>query len=267
MKKIIPFVLSVLLLTACSTVLLTGRKQLSLVSDTEVLTSSFQSYKQFIDSVPASKDKANTALVKKVGRKMATVVEDYLKSNGLEADVANYAWEFNLVKDTSMNAFCMPGGKVVVFEGILPVTQNEVGLAVVLGHEIAHAVAKHSNERMSQQMVVQYGAILTDGLLSKKTEATRNTVNMLYGLGAQYGFMLPYSRKHELEADQLGLIFLAMAGYDPNEAITFWQRMAASSKGAPIEFMSTHPSDENRIAKLKEQLPEALKYYKNTPNP
>ena len=267
MKKIIPFVLSVLLLTACSTVLLTGRKQLSLVSDTEVLTSSFQSYKQFIDSVPASKDKANTALVKKVGQKMASVVENYLKSNGLDADVANYAWEFNLVKDTTMNAFCMPGGKVVVFEGILPVTQNEVGLAVVLGHEIAHAVAKHSNERMSQQMAVQYGSMLTNMLISDKPTATKNTVNLIYGLGAQYGFMLPYSRKHELEADQLGLIFLAMAGYDPNEAITFWQRMAASSKGAPIEFMSTHPSDENRIAKLKEQLPEALKYYKNTPNP
>lgn len=264
MKKLVTLFLSALLLSACSTVLLTGRKQLLLVSDSEVLSSSFQSYKQFIDSVPASKDKANTALVKKVGQKMATVVESYLKSNGFEAEVSKFAWEFNLVKDTTMNAFCMPGGKVVVFEGILPVTQNEVGLAVVLGHEIAHAVAKHSNERMSQQMVVQYGAVLTDGLLSNKSEQTRSTINMLYGLGAQYGVMLPYSRKHEYEADQLGLVFLAMAGYDPNEAIAFWQRMAASSKGAPIEFMSTHPSDENRIAKLKEQLPEALKYYKNS---
>jgi predicted Zn-dependent protease len=156
----------------------------------------------------------------------------------------------------------MPGGKVVVFEGILPITKNEVGLAVVLGHEIAHAIAKHSNERMSQQMALQYGASITNALLTDKPAQTRSTINTIYGIGAQYGVMLPYSRKHEYEADQLGLIFLAMAGYDPNEAITFWERMAANSQGAPMEFMSTHPSDANRIAKLREFLPEALKYYK-----
>jgi len=262
MKKITFFVLVACILVSCSTVLLTGRKQLLLVSDSEVLTSSFQSYKQFIDSVPASKDKVNTALVKKVGGKISTVVEAYLKANGMEADVANYAWEFNLVKDTSVNAFCMPGGKVVVFEGILPITKNEVGLAVVLGHEIAHAVAKHSNERMSQQMEVQYGSALLGMLTSSKSTAEQNTWNMIYGLGAQYGYMLPYSRKHELEADRLGLIFLAMAGYDPNEAIGFWERMSANSQGAPFEFMSTHPADANRIAKLREYLPEALTFYK-----
>ena len=251
-----------LALASCSTVLLTGRKQLSLVSDSEVLTSSFQSYKQFIDSVPASTNKTKTALVKKVGAKMSIVVDAYLKANGMTADAATYAWEFNLVKDTSVNAFCMPGGKVVVFEGILPVTRNEVGLAVVLGHEIAHAVAKHSNERMSQQMMVQYGSSLTNLLISNKSAVTQNTVNMIYGLGAQYGYMLPYSRKHELEADRMGLIFLAMAGYDPNEAITFWERMAANSKGAPMEFMSTHPSDATRIAQIKQYLPEALTFYK-----
>jgi predicted Zn-dependent protease len=262
MKKTIFFVLLACILVSCSTVMLTGRKRILLVSDSEVLTSSFQSYKQFIDSVPASKDKVNTALVKKVGKNISTVVEAYLNANGMSADVANYAWEFNLVKDTSVNAFCMPGGKVVVFEGILPITKDEVGLAVVLGHEIAHAVAKHSNERMSDQMALQYGASITDALFSDKPAATRSTINTIYGLGAQYGVMLPYSRKHEYEADQLGLIFLAMAGYDPNEAITFWERMAANSQGAPMEFMSTHPSDANRIAKLKELLPEALKYYK-----
>lgn len=262
MKKITFFVLLACILVSCSTVLLTGRKQLLLVSDSEVLASSFQSYKQFIDSVPASKDKVNIALVKKVGGKMSTVVEAYLKANGMEADVANYAWEFNLVKDTSVNAFCMPGGKVVVFEGILPITKNEVGLAVVLGHEIAHAVAKHSNERMSQQMMLQYGASLTDVLVSNKSVATRSTINTVYGIGAQYGVMLPYSRKHEYEADRMGLIFLAMAGYDPTESIAFWERMAANSQGAPFEFMSTHPADANRIAKLKEYLPEALTFYK-----
>jgi Putative Zn-dependent protease, contains TPR repeats len=262
MRKTIFFVLVACILTSCSTVLLTGRKQLLLVNDSEVLTSSFQSYKQFIDSVPASTDKVNTALVKKVGKKISTVVEAYLNANGMSADVASYAWEFNLVKDKTMNAFCMPGGKVVVFEGILPVTKNEFGLAVVLGHEIAHAVAKHSNERMSQQMLVQYGASITDMLTSSKSAATRSTIGTIYGIGSQYGVMLPYSRKHELEADHLGLIFLAMAGYDPTEAVAFWERMAASSTNAPIEFMSTHPSDATRIAKLKEVLPEVMKYYK-----
>jgi len=262
MRKAIFFLLFAVIVTSCSTVLLTGRKQLLLVNDSEVLASSFQSYKQFIDSVPASKDKINTALVKKVGAKLSKVVEDYLNANGRSADAATYAWEFNLVKDTTMNAFCMPGGKVVVYEGILPVTKNEVGLAVVLGHEIAHAVAKHSNARMSQQLLVQYGASLTDMLTSKKSVATRSTISTIYGIGTQYGVMLPYSRGDEYDADHLGLIFLAMAGYDPNEAITFWTRMAASSTSKPIEFMSTHPSDENRIAKLKSLLPEAMKYYK-----
>ena len=262
MRKYLLLLLAVAIFAACSTVLITGRKQLLLVPDSEVLAMSLQSYKQFIDSVPASKDNVNTDLVKKVGKNISTVVETYLKNNGMEAEISNFSWEFNLVKDTSVNAFCMPGGKVVVFEGILPITQTEVGMAVVLGHEIAHAVAKHSSERMSQQMMVQYGASLTNSLLSNKSEATRSTLNMIYGIGTQYGVMLPYSRKHEYEADQLGLVFLAMAGYDPNEAITFWQRMAANSGGAPIEFMSTHPSDANRIAKLKELLPEAMKYYK-----
>ena len=173
MKRIILYVLLAVTLASCSTVLLTGRKQLSLVSDSEVLTSSFQSYKQFIDSVPASKDKVNTALVKKVGLNISKAVEAYLNANGMSADAATYAWEFNLVKDTAVNAFCMPGGKVVVFEGILPVTKNETGLAVVLGHEIAHAVAKHSNERMSQQMIVQYGSALTNVLISNKSAATQ----------------------------------------------------------------------------------------------
>ena len=262
MNKTISLLVLAILLSSCSSVLLTGRKQLLLVSDAEVLTSSFQSYKQFIDSVPASKDKVNTALVKKVGKSMSTVVENYLKSNGLEAEIANFAWEFNLVKDTSVNAFCMPGGKVVVFEGILPITKNETGLAVVMGHEIAHAIAKHSNERMSQQMLLQYGASITDVLLVDKPAATRNTINTIYGIGAQYGVMLPYSRKHEYEAYRLGLIFLAMAGYNPNESISFWERMAAKGSNTPLEFMSTHPSDANRIAKLKELLPEAMQYYK-----
>ncbi len=262
MKKTIFLLALTVLISSCSSVLLTGRKQLLLVNDADLLAMSLQSYKQFIDSVPASKDKVNTALVKKVGNKISFVVESYLKANGLEAEIANYAWEFNLVKDTSVNAFCMPGGKVVVYEGILPVTQNEAGMAVVMGHEIAHAVAKHSAERMSQQMMLQYGANITDVLLTDKTELTKVGINTLYGLGSQYVIILPYSRKHEYEADRMGLIFLAMAGYDPTNAVAFWERMSANGKNAPMEFMSTHPSDANRIAKMKESLPEAMTYYK-----
>lgn len=262
MKKMFFFTLLAITLSSCSSVLLTGRKQLLLVNDADLLAMSLQSYKQFIDSVPASKDKLNTALVKKVGGKLSSAVENYLKTSGMEAEIANYAWEFNLVKDTSVNAFCMPGGKVAVFDGILPVTSNEAGLAVVIGHEIAHAVAKHSAERMSQQMIAQYGAAITDVLLADKPEMTRVGINTLYGLGAQYGVILPYSRKQEYEADRLGLIFLAMAGYDPTSAIGFWERMSANGKNAPMEFLSTHPSDANRIAKMKESLPEAMTYLK-----
>jgi predicted Zn-dependent protease len=261
MKKILILVFTAFILVSCSSVLLTGRKQLLLVPDADVLAMSVQSYRQFIDSVPLSTDKTSTALVKKVGANISAEVESYLRTNGMEADVANYSWEFNLVKDTSINAFCMPGGKVVFFEGILPITKNEAGIAVVMGHEVAHAVAKHSNERLSQQLMLQYGASLTDVLLSNKTEAARTGINALYGLGAQFGVMLPYSRKHEYEADRLGLIFLAMAGYNPNEAISFWERMAAKGSNS-LEFMSTHPSDANRIAKLKELIPEAMKFYK-----
>ena len=262
MKKTIFFTFVVVLLTACSSVVLTGRKQLLLVSDAEVLSMSATAYKQFVDSVPASKNVAQTALVKKVGVNISQAVENYLKTNGLEAEIANLKWEFSLVKDTSVNAFCMPGGKVVFFEGILPMTKTEAGMSVVMGHEIAHAVAKHSNERMSQQMATQFGSGIADMLLSNKSSATRQTINTLYGLGAQVGIILPYSRKHEYEADRLGLIFMAMAGYDPNEAVSFWQRMSADSKGSAFEFMSTHPSDENRITAMKAALPEALTFYK-----
>ncbi len=262
MKKLVLFTILALVLTSCSNVLITGRKQLLLVSDTEILAMSAQSYKQFIDSVPASKDVTNTQLVRKVGTNISSAVVNYLNSNKLESEVAKLGWEFNLVKDTTVNAFCMPGGKVVFFDGILPMTLNESGMAVVMGHEIAHAVAKHSNERLSQQLMLQYGAALTDVLLSNKSEITRVGINALYGIGAQVGVMLPYSRKQEYEADRLGLIFMAMAGYDPNAAIEFWQRMAANGSGSVVEFMSTHPTDANRITKMREVLPEALQYYK-----
>lgn len=267
MKNIFLYSISILflILSSCSSVPLTGRKQVLLVSDQEVLTLSLQEYGEFMKTAPKSTDKANTALVNKVGRNIANAVESYLKANGMESMLSEYAWEFNLVKSPEVNAFCMPGEKIVVYEGILPITKDETGLAVVLGHEVAHAVAKHANERMSQQMLQQYGGAALGVALSGTSGTVQNVANSVYGLGAQYGVMLPYSRKQELEADKLGLIFMAMAGYNPQEAEGFWTRMSNKSGGASVaEFQSTHPSDETRIKKIRESLPEAMKYYKGS---
>ncbi|MFV0331870.1 MAG: M48 family metallopeptidase [Dysgonomonas sp.] len=255
------FVTSLLLFTSCGSVPVTGRKQLNLVSNQEVLTLSLQQYDEFMKSAPKSTDKVNTALVQKVGRNIANAVESYLKNNGYADEVSSYSWEFNLVKSTDVNAFCMPGGKIVVYEGILPYTQNETGLAVVLGHEVAHAVAKHANERMSQQMVTQYGTAAVGTALGGASAGVQQAAAAAIGLGSQYGILLPYSRKQELEADELGLIFMAMAGYDPNQAASFWMRMSQQGSSTP-EFMSTHPSDNTRIQQIQKYLPEALKYYK-----
>jgi predicted Zn-dependent protease len=232
------------------------------VSDSEVLNLSLQQYSEFKKTAPVSTDKANTALVVKVGKKIAAAVETYMAQAGMSDALSGYSWEFNLIKSSDVNAFCMPGGKIVVYEGILPVTQNETGLAVVLGHEVAHAVAKHANERMSQQLLSQYGGTALGTVLQNSSTATQTIANTLYGVGSQYGVVLPHSRKQELEADKLGLIFMAMAGYDPNQAVGFWQRMAQNSNAKVAEFMSTHPSDETRIAKVRQELPEALKYYR-----
>ncbi|QIK55863.1 M48 family metallopeptidase [Dysgonomonas sp. HDW5B] len=267
MKNIFLYSIAILFLalSSCSSVPLTGRKQVLLVSDQEVLTLSLQEYGEFMKTAPKSTDKANTALVNKVGRNIANAVETYLKANGMESMLSEYAWEFNLVKSPEVNAFCMPGGKIVVYEGILPITKDETGLAVVLGHEVAHAVAKHANERMSQQMLQQYGGAALGVALSGTSSTVQTVANSVYGLGAEYGVMLPYSRKQELEADKLGLIFMAMAGYNPQEAEGFWTRMSNKSGGASVaEFQSTHPSDETRIKKIREALPEAMKYYKGS---
>lgn len=256
-------IIAILLLSGCGSVPVTGRKQMLLVSDQEVLTMSLQQYDEFIKSAPKSTNTANTAMVRRVGQNIANSVEAYLKANGLQDMVSDFSWEFNLVKSDQVNAFCMPGGKIVVYEGILPITKDETGLAVVLGHEVAHAVAKHANERMSQQMAAQYGGAALGLALGGASSAVQNTASAVYGLGAQYGVMLPYSRKQELEADQLGLIFMAMAGYDPSQAEAFWVRMSQNAGGnKPSEFTSTHPSDQTRINKIREELPEAMKYYK-----
>lgn len=245
----------------CSTVAVTGRRQLSLVSDEEVMSLSNEGFTDYMKTAKASTNQTKTAMVVRVGKKIANAVETYLRENGREADVKQFAWEFHLVQDQEANAFCMPGGKIVVNEGILQYTQNEEGLAIVLGHEVAHAVAKHSAERISQQMLVNYGGTALNLLLQNKSGITQTLAQQVYGLGAQYGVMLPYSRLNENEADHMGLVFAAMAGYNPQAAIAFWQRMSAGGASVP-EFLSTHPSDQTRIKKLQEIMPEALKYYK-----
>ena len=262
MKKLTSLlIIALLLLSSCGSVPLTGRKQILLVSDQEVLASSLTQYSDYMKSAPVSTNAKGKAMVTRVGKKIAAATEQYLKSNGMEAEVRNFAWEFNLVKDDQVNAFCMPGGKIVVYEGLLTVAKTEEELAVVLGHEIAHAVAKHSNERMSQQLMTQYGAQILTQALSNKSAAIQKAGSTIYGLGAQYGVTLPFSRKHETEADYMGLIFMTMAGYDPNVAITFWQKMSAGGASVP-EFMSTHPSDATRIKDIQKILPELNKYRK-----
>ncbi len=267
MKKLVSLSIAAMLLvlSGCGSVPVTGRKQMLLVSDSEVLTLSLQQYGEFMKTAPISTDKTNTALVKKVGRDIANAVEAYLNANGMGDMVSSFAWEFNLVKSNDVNAFCMPGGKIVVYEGILPVTKDATGLAVVMGHEVAHAIAKHSNERMSQQMVAQYGSQALNMAMSSSSAKTQQIANTVFGLGAQYGVLLPYSRKQELEADELGMIFMAMAGYDPREASAFWQRMSAAGGASVPEFQSTHPSDNTRVKKIEEALPRALQYYTGKP--
>ena len=254
-------VIFLMILESCSTVAVTGRKQLHLVSDEEVLSLSNQSFTDYMKTAKPSTDRKNTEMVVRVGKNIAGAVETYLKSHGRESDIKEFAWEFHLVQDKTPNAFCMPGGKIVVNEGILPYTQTEEGLAIVLGHEVAHAVAKHSAERLSQQMVLNYGGTALGLLLNNKSEAVQNIAGTVYGLGSQVGVMLPYSRLNENEADHMGLIFAAMAGYNPEAAIPFWQRMSQQGGGTP-EFLSTHPSDATRVKRLQELMPEALKYYK-----
>lgn len=268
MKKLSYFVsaLAALLVVSCgttSTVPVTGRKQHILVSDEQVLGLSNQEYTNYMKTAKISTNAQNTAMVKRVGQRLATAVETYLKEHNESAELKNYNWEFNLVQDNSANAFCMPGGKIVVYEGLLPITQNESALAIVLGHEIAHAVAKHSAEQLSKQMRQQYGsqilgAVLTGAGVSSETSTLAQGV---FGLGSKFS-NLHYSRKNESEADYMGLIFAAMAGYDPSVAVSFWQRMASSSQNSTPAFLSDHPSDAQRIADIKKWLPEAEKYYK-----
>jgi predicted Zn-dependent protease len=246
-----------------NTVPITGRKQNLMVSDGEILSLSTQQYQEFMSSAKLSTNQANTAMVKRVGQNLANAVTNYLTAAGLQNDLQYYKWTFNLVQDKQVNAWCMPGGLICVYEGILPVTQDESSLAIVLGHEIAHAVARHSAEQMSTQIKQQYGLQIGAAVLGGLGMGA-NTTSIIQAIAAQgFNFKnLSYSRNHENEADHMGLIFAAMAGYDPNAALSFWQRMAASNNNQTSEFLSDHPSDATRIKNIQGWLPEALKYYK-----
>jgi predicted Zn-dependent protease len=262
MKKTLLILTSLLTLFYCSSVPVTGRKQLDLVPQSQLLALSENQYRQFISQSKVVLGTSDALLVTKVGQRIQQAVNNYFNKQNMSHRLDGYEWEFHLVEDTSINAFAMPGGKTVVFTGILPLTKDETGLAVVMGHEIAHAVANHGNERMSQLLVVQLGGMALSEALKKNSELTRQLAMVAFGVGSQVGILLPYSRLQESEADRLGLIFMALAGYDPREAIPFWQRMSQQNKTSIPEFLSTHPSNDARIANIGKLLPEALSFYK-----
>jgi predicted Zn-dependent protease len=248
---------------SCQTVPITGREQLSLVSSEEIRTMSLDAYRDFLSKHEVIRGTPEAEQVKRVGRRIETAVERYFTDRNMSSRLRGYEWEFNLIKDPNENAWAMPGGKVAVYTGILPITQGDEGLAVVMGHEIAHVVANHGSERMSQALLAQMGGAALGVALSNQPEQTQNLFAAAFGLGAQVGFLLPYSRIQESEADHLGLIFMAMAGYDPHEAVDFWQRMAAQKEGGSTpEFLSTHPTSAKRIQNIRNLIPDAMKYYK-----
>lgn len=247
---------------ACQKNAITGRRSMSLMPESEMIGMSLTEYDKFLaEHKPLAATDANVIMVRKVGSKIQRAVEKYYADKGLSSSLDGFKWDFNVVNEDVVNAWCMPGGKVVVYTGLLPVTKDEASLAIVMGHEIAHAIARHGNERMSQQMVVQFGGTVLSTALSQKPALTQALFGQAYGLTTNLG-MLKYSRTHETEADKMGLVFAAMGGYNPEAAISFWERMAAASGGnKPMELLSTHPSDATRIADLKAFMPEAQKYY------
>lgn len=249
-------------MAACSTVAITNRRQVNFIPNETMFATSLQQYNGFLKQHNVISGTSQAAMVERVGRKIQKAVEKYFSERGKSSALSGYKWEFNLVEDKQLNAWCMPGGKVVFYTGIIPVCKNETGIAVVMGHEIAHAIANHGSERMTQQMAVQGLGTALSLAMQNKPKQTQALWMQAFGVGSQYGMMLPFSRLHESEADEMGLMFMAMAGYNPNEAVTFWTRMSEMGGKKPPELMSTHPSDATRIRKIKAKLPEAMKYYK-----
>jgi predicted Zn-dependent protease len=260
--RFLPVLLIIALIIGCATVPITGRQQLSLIPQADLLALSFSSYLQVLSESQLSQNDREVRAIRRVGSRIAESAETFMRENGMSRQIRNYQWEFNLIEDDDIvNAWCMPGGKVAFYTGILPICEDEAGIAVVMGHEVAHALANHGGERMSQGLMTQLGGVALDVALQEKSDETRMLAMAAFGVGAQLGVLLPYSRMHESEGDHIGLILMARAGYDPNEAVDFWQRMDALGGAGIPEFLSTHPSHETRIAKLKEDIPEAMQYY------
>ncbi len=251
--------------SSCTSVPITGRKRIALLPSANLATMALESYQTLLKKSNLSTDAVKVASVRRVGARIAKAAESFMREEGLEKQLKNFKWEFNLIDDPkTINAFCMPGGKVAVYTGILPIAKDETGLAVIMGHEVAHAIAKHGNERMSQMLLVQLGGVALDVALKNKPDETKGMFMLAYGLGAQLGVLLPFSRTHESEADHIGLILMARAGYDPVAAPSFWQRMSGigGGKRAP-QFLSTHPSPEKRVKRLQQMITEVRsKYYK-----
>lgn len=264
-KYLIILSIAATIITACKTVPVTGRKQLNLVPDFMIKELAFSQYDSVVKiSNTLSQSDERAAMVTRVGTRIQMAVEAYMMQNNMSKDLKNFKWEFNTIKENIINAWCMPGGKVVVYTGLLPVSQTEEGLAVVMGHEIAHAIARHGNERMSQGLLLGFGGMVLAEALKEKKEGTQLLFLGLYMVGSKLALELPNSRMQESEADKLGLIFMSMAGYNPEEAVPFWQRMADKNNGAKLpEFLSTHPSDETRIKKLTTLIADIkAKYFK-----
>jgi predicted Zn-dependent protease len=252
---------SALLLLQCATVPLTGRKQFTMIPSSQVLSLSNDSYNQVLKENKLSTNTKYLNMVTQVGHNITGAVEKYFAAHNQSSLLNGYEWKYNVLVSSEMNTWCMPGGKIAFYEGIMPVCADADGVAVVMSHEIAHAIANHGNERMSQELAVQLSGMALDVALAQKPEATRQIAMSAFGVGSQVGVLLPYSRKHESEADELGLYFMAMAGYNPTKAIDFWQRMMAQNTGTPPEFLSTHPSDQTRINQLKGKMNKALEFY------
>ncbi len=257
-------VLCSLLASGCATVPMTGRAQLTLVPEADMVTAAAENYEDFLGTVAVSKDDQANGLVARVGERVAASAERFLTDLDMEEDLRFYDWRFTVVDDDeTVNAFCMPGGKIVVYSGLLPVAEDEEGLAVVVGHEVAHALARHASERMSQILLAELGGMALARAIEEKPAETQGWLMLAYGMGAQLGVILPYSRTHEKEADRIGLILMAQAGYDPRAAVPFWTRMSSAGGARPPEFLSTHPAPETRIEEIQGHMSEALRYYED----
>ena len=268
-RKISFYILLCLIVVACTKNAITGRSQFKLLPESSLQSMALQEYQSFLSShkVVSNSTNRDAEMVRRVGQRITKAVDNYYASKGLSKELEGYKWEYNLVDDPTVNAWCMPGGKIVVYTGLLPISQNEAALAVVMGHEVSHAIFNHGNERMSQSLGAQTVQLGLEVALQNKPAETRNLFLNAYGVGATVGLLLPFSRKHEYEADHYGLYWAALAGYNPQEAIPLWERMQKASNGQkPPEFLSTHPDDGNRIKRLQEYMPEALKMYKPISN-